>query len=151
ELGRRSGLVARDQAEPEPRRQPRLSRDDRHDAPRRPQPAAAAAPLRKPGRQLMTAEAMNGREPVRVYFTGTCEGLDKLREAPSNHPELEVVGASEHVSQASSVLAGGHLGCVLHATNAPSLPATELAAIREQTAAPVLILDSGAQTKLLWA
>src|SRR5205807_4385987 len=89
------------------------------------------------------------REPVRVYFTGTCEGLDKLREALSNHPELEVVGASEQVSQASSVLAGGHLGCVLHATNSPSLPMNELAAIREQTAAPVIVLASGAQSTLL--
>jgi pilus assembly protein CpaE len=86
---------------------------------------------------------------VRVYFTGTCEGLDKLREALSNHPELEVVGASEQVSQASSVLAGGHLGCVLHATNSPSLPAAELAAIREQTPAPVIVLASGAQSTLL--
>jgi pilus assembly protein CpaE len=99
---------------------------------------------------MTTADAQNGhREPVRVYFTGTCEGLDKLREALSNHPELEVVGASEHVSQASSVLAGGHLGCVLHATNSPSLPAAELAAIREQTAAPVIVLASGAQSTLL--
>jgi pilus assembly protein CpaE len=95
-------------------------------------------------------DSQNGhREPVRVYFTGTCEGLDKLREALSNHPELEVVGASEQVSQASSVLAGGHLGCVLHATNSPSLPAAELAAIREQTAAPVIVLASGAQSTLL--
>ena len=99
---------------------------------------------------MTTADAQNGhREPVRVYFTGTCEGLDKLREALSNHPELEVVGASEQVSQASSVLAGGHLGCVLHATNAPSLPAAELAAIREQTAAPVIVLASGAPSTLL--
>ena len=98
----------------------------------------------------MTTDAQNGaREPVRVYFTGTCEGLDKLREALSNHPELEVVGASAQVSQASSVLAGGHLGCVLHATNSPSLPAAELAAIREQTAAPVIVLASGAQSTLL--
>src|ERR687884_1360653 len=99
---------------------------------------------------MTTPDAQNGaREPVRVYFTGTCEGLDKLREALSNHPELEVVGASAQVSQASSVLAGGHLGCVLHATNSPSLPATELAAIREQTAAPVIVLASGAQSTLL--
>ena len=95
-------------------------------------------------------DSQNGtREPVRVYFTGTCEGLDKLREALSNHPELEVVGASEQVSQASSVLAGGHLGCVLHATNSPSLPAAELAAIREQTAVPVIVLASGAPSTLL--
>jgi pilus assembly protein CpaE len=99
---------------------------------------------------MTTADAQNGhREPVRVYFTGTCEGLDKLREALSNHPELEVVGASEQVSQASSVLAGGHLGCVLHATNSPSLPAGELAAIREQTPAPVIVLASGAPSTLL--
>src|SRR5918912_746366 len=99
---------------------------------------------------MTTPDALNGaREPVRVYFTGTCEGLEKLREALSNHPELEVVGASEQVSQASSVLAGGHLGCVLHATNSPSLPANELAAIREQTAAPVIVLASGAQSTLL--
>src|ERR671934_622671 len=99
---------------------------------------------------MTTPDAQNGhREPVRVYFTGTCEGLEKLREALSNHPDLEVVGASEQVSQASSVLAGGHLGCVLHATNAPSLPKNELAAIREQTPAPVIVLASGAQSTLL--
>jgi pilus assembly protein CpaE len=99
---------------------------------------------------MTTPETQNGsRELARVYFTGTCEGLDKLREALSNHPELEVVGASEQVSQAASVLAGGHLSCVLHATNSPSLPAGELAAIREQTAAPVIVLASGAQSTLL--
>jgi len=97
----------------------------------------------------MTDSQNGAREPVRVYFTGACEGLDKLREALSNHPELEVVGASEQVSQASSVLAGGHLGCVLHATNSPSLPAAELAAIREQTAVPVIVLASGAPSTLL--
>ena len=99
---------------------------------------------------MTTPAAQNGaREPVRVYFTGTCEGLDKLREALSNHPELEVVGASEQVSQAASALAGGHLGAVLHATRSPSLPVNELAAIREQTAAPVIVLASGAHSTLL--
>jgi pilus assembly protein CpaE len=99
---------------------------------------------------MTTPDAQNGtRERVRIYFTGTCEGLEKLREALSNHPELEVVGWSEQVSQAASALAGGHLGCVLHATNSPSLPAGEIAAIREQTAAPVIVLASGAQSTLL--
>ncbi|HEX6699411.1 MAG TPA: AAA family ATPase, partial [Gaiellaceae bacterium] len=89
------------------------------------------------------------RERVRVYFTGSCEGLDNLRDALSNHPELEVVGASEQVSEAASALAGGHLGAVLHATRSPSLPVNELAAIREQTAAPVIVLASGAHSTLL--
>ena len=97
----------------------------------------------------MTETNDTTRERVRVYFTGSCEGLENLREALSNHPELEVVGASEQVSQAASALAGGHLGAVLHATRSPSLPVNELAAIREQTAAPVIVLASGAHSTLL--
>jgi pilus assembly protein CpaE len=97
----------------------------------------------------MTETSDTTRERVRVYFTGSCEGLENLREALSNHPELEVVGASEQVSQAASALAGGHLGAVLHATRSPSLPVNELAAIREQTAAPVIVLASGAHSTLL--
>ena len=97
----------------------------------------------------MTESTDTTRERVRVYFTGSCEGLENLREALSNHPELEVVGASEQVSQAASALAGGHLGAVLHATRSPSLPVNELAAIREQTAAPVIVLASGAHSTLL--
>ena len=97
----------------------------------------------------MTETTDTTRERVRVYFTGSCEGLENLREALSNHPELEVVGASEQVSQAASALAGGHLGAVLHATRSPSLPVNELAAIREQTAAPVIVLASGAHSTLL--
>ena len=97
----------------------------------------------------MTETTDTSRERVRVYFTGSCEGLENLREALSNHPELEVVGASEQVSQAASALAGGHLGAVLHATRSPSLPVNELAAIREQTAAPVIVLASGAHSTLL--
>jgi pilus assembly protein CpaE len=97
----------------------------------------------------MTETTDTTRERVRVYFTGSCEGLENLREALSNHPELEVVGASDQVSQAASALAGGHLGAVLHATRSPSLPVNELAAIREQTAAPVIVLASGAHSTLL--
>jgi pilus assembly protein CpaE len=97
----------------------------------------------------MTETTDTTRERVRVYFTGSCEGLENLREALSSHPELEVVGASEQVSQAASALAGGHLGAVLHATRSPSLPVNELAAIREQTAAPVIVLASGAHSTLL--
>jgi pilus assembly protein CpaE len=97
----------------------------------------------------MTETTDTTRERVRVYFTGSCEGLDNLREALSNHPELEVVGFSEQVSQAASALAGGHLGAVLHATRSPSLPVNELAAIREQTAAPVIVVASGAHSTLL--
>jgi pilus assembly protein CpaE len=86
---------------------------------------------------------------TRIYFTGDCEGLTELREALSNHPGLEVVGWSEHVAQATGVLAGGHLDCILHGTRSEGFPAGEIAAIREQTRAPIVLVAAGAATQIL--
>jgi pilus assembly protein CpaE len=86
---------------------------------------------------------------TRLYFTGDCDGFADLREALAQHPELEVIGSSEHVAQASGVLAGGHLDCILHATRSDSFPGTEVAAIREQTRAPIVLVASGAPTAIL--
>jgi pilus assembly protein CpaE len=86
---------------------------------------------------------------VRVYATGSCEGFDKLRESLANHPEIEMVGTSTNVADGAAALAGGHLDAVLHATRGASLPADELAAIREHTRAPVLILASSSSAGLL--
>jgi pilus assembly protein CpaE len=97
----------------------------------------------------MTDQHTHTREQVRIYLTGSCDGLDNLRESLGAHPELDVVGWSETVAQAASALAGGHLETVLHATGSDTLPVNELAAIREQTAAPVIVLASGTPSTLL--
>ena len=86
---------------------------------------------------------------TRLYFTGDCDGFADLRAALAEHPELESVGASEHVAQATGVLAGGHLDCILHATRSDEVPATEVAAIREQTRAPIVVVASGTATAIL--
>jgi len=86
---------------------------------------------------------------VRVYATGSCEGFDKLRDSLGSHPEIELVGASTTVADGAAALAGGHLDAILHATRAASLPADELAAIREHTRAPVILLASGGSSGLL--
>jgi pilus assembly protein CpaE len=86
---------------------------------------------------------------TRLYFTGNCEGLAELREALDQHAELEVVGSSENVAQATGVLAGGHLGCVLHATRSASFPAAEVAAIREHTRAPIVVVASSPSAAML--
>ena len=86
---------------------------------------------------------------ARLYFTGDCDGFADLRAALGEHPELEAVGASEHVAQATGVLAGGHLDCILHATRGDTFPATEVAAIREQTRAPIVVVASGTATAIL--
>jgi pilus assembly protein CpaE len=80
---------------------------------------------------------------TRLYFTGDCDGFAELRASLAEHPELEVVGASEHVAQATGALAGGHLDCVLYATRSEAFPAVEVAAIREQTRAPIVVVASG--------
>ena len=89
------------------------------------------------------------RERVRIYCTGACEGFDKLRESLASHPELELVGASVAVADGAAALAGGHLDAVLHGTRGASLPADELAALREHTRAPVLIVASGGSPVML--
>jgi pilus assembly protein CpaE len=88
-------------------------------------------------------------DAIRIYMTGTCEGFDKLREALAQQPGLEVVGASEHPGAASAALQGGHLDCVLHATSSSTLPAHEVATIREHTRVPLLLLASGEASALL--
>jgi pilus assembly protein CpaE len=88
-------------------------------------------------------------DAIRIYLTGDCEGFPELREALAQHSELEVVGFSDHVAQATGALAGGHLGCVLHGTRAGSFPAGEVAAIREQTRAPIVVVASAGGGALL--
>jgi pilus assembly protein CpaE len=59
------------------------------------------------------------------------------------------VGSSEHVAQASAALAGGHLDAILHGTRASRLPQGEIAAIREQTRTPIVVVASGEASALL--
>jgi pilus assembly protein CpaE len=89
------------------------------------------------------------RDRVRLHATGSCEGFDKLCESLASHPDIELVGTSVHVADGAAALAGGHLDAVLHATRGASLPADELAAIREHTRAPVLIVASSNSSGLL--
>src|SRR4051794_10744923 len=89
------------------------------------------------------------RERLRIYVTGDCEGLHSLREALAQHPELELVGASDQVAAAAAALAGGHLDAILHGTRASSLPQGEIAAIREQTRTPIVVVASGEASQLL--
>src|SRR5437870_13838474 len=97
----------------------------------------------------MSTSETTQRERVRIFATGSCEGFEKLRESLAGHPEVELVGATPNVADGAAALAGGHLDAVLHATRSASLPADELAAIREHTRAPVLVVASSSSSGLL--
>jgi len=92
---------------------------------------------------------MNGKDTVRVFVSGVCDGLPDLREALAKHPEIELVGWSDNVLEGAGTLTGGHLQVVLHATRSATLPANDVAAIREYTRAPVILLASGGSPSLL--
>jgi pilus assembly protein CpaE len=89
------------------------------------------------------------REKTRIFMTGDCEGLQELRHALERHHEVEFVGAAMSLGEAAPALRGGHLGVVLHGTRSSTLPQGELAAIREHTQAPVILLASGEASSLL--
>jgi len=88
-------------------------------------------------------------ESIRIYLTGTCEGFEKLRDTLAQQPGIEVVGSSDHPGAASGAIQGGHLDCVLHATSQSTLPAHEIATIREHTRVPLLLIASGEASALL--
>ena len=67
----------------------------------------------------MTDETQNdSRDRLRVFVTGSCDGLAEVAQALDANDELELVGSTESVQEASTALAGGHLEAVLHATRA---------------------------------
>jgi Flp pilus assembly CpaE family ATPase len=82
---------------------------------------------------------------VRVFFTGDCDGFDALRASLNETDDVDVVGTNANVAAAASTLAGGHLDCILHATRSSTFPAAEVAAIREHTRAPIILVASGGE------
>jgi pilus assembly protein CpaE len=100
----------------------------------------------------MRQETLNptaNRERARIYVTGDCDGLPDLRDALLNHPDVEVIGSADQVAEAAPALTGGHLQVVLHATRSSTLPVNELAALREYTRAPLILLASNGSPALL--
>src|SRR5215211_4489875 len=113
-------------------------------------PEASVRSVRGKDGLAMTLETqVTTREKVRVFVTGSCDGLAELRDALERHGEVEIVGWSDSVLDSASTLTGGHLQVVLHGTRSSTLPNDELAAIREHSPAPVILLASGESSVLL--
>lgn len=98
---------------------------------------------------LNSETAAATRQKARIFVTGSCDGLDQLREALERHSEIELVGTSVGAAESAGVLTGGHLEVVLHGTRSSTLPADEIATIREHTRAPLILLASGEASVLL--
>jgi pilus assembly protein CpaE len=84
-------------------------------------------------------------DAIRVFLTGDCDGFGALREALGEHAEIDLVGSSEQVADAAGPLAGGHLECIVHATRDSVFPEADVAALRDLTRAPVVLVASGGE------
>ncbi len=89
------------------------------------------------------------RDTMRVALAGSCDGLAELRGALEDHPELDLVWVGEDMKDAVGQLASERPSVVLFATANGSLPAKELALVREHTPAPIVLLASSDATGLL--
>ena len=89
------------------------------------------------------------RQRLRIFATGSCEGLPEVLQALAAHAEIDLVGSSQTVQEVASALTGGHLEAIIHATRGPGFPQDDFAAIREYTRAPLILLVSGDASDIL--
>ncbi|HSK17429.1 MAG TPA: AAA family ATPase [Gaiellaceae bacterium] len=98
---------------------------------------------------MSTDTTIGTREQVRIFVTGSCDGLEQLSDALERHGEIELIGSSPGVMESVATLTGGHLQVVLHGTRSSTFPSDEVASIREHTRAPIILLASGEASALL--
>jgi pilus assembly protein CpaE len=86
---------------------------------------------------------------IAVAMTGSCDGLEALRQGLEEHEGIDFLGYSEQVRDAVPALTPSRLQVVLHATREHALLSKELAAIREHTRAPIVLVSSEESQSLL--
>jgi pilus assembly protein CpaE len=87
--------------------------------------------------------------PIKVFVTGSAEGLAEVREALVDHPVVQLVGTAADPARVAGKLAEANVDVVLHGVDGPHLPVAELEAIRAATPAPVVVLTSDRSGALL--
>ncbi len=94
----------------------------------------------------MTALSQNvsagSRSRTPVCVIGTSDGLNELLADLREHKDIEVIQASTFLDDATPTLEGGGVEAVLYATHAGPGWLDDLAAIREHTSAPIVVLSS---------
>lgn len=89
-------------------------------------------------------------QPIRIFISGACAGLAEARDALAGHRDIELVGTASEPSKAGSKLASTGAQVILHALQRPdTVPAEEIAKIREHTAAPIILLVTRSTASLL--
>jgi pilus assembly protein CpaE len=93
---------------------------------------------------------MTNPTPIRVFISGACAGLAEVRQALGSHAEIEIVGTAVEPGRAAQKLAASNAQVILHgASRGDRLPIEDVEAIRQATAAPIILVTSGSANGLL--
>jgi pilus assembly protein CpaE len=93
---------------------------------------------------------MTNTTPIRVFISGACAGLAEVRQALGGHAEIEIVGTAVEPGRAAQKLAASNAQVILHgASRGDRLPIEDVEAIRQATAAPIILVTSGSANGLL--
>jgi pilus assembly protein CpaE len=93
---------------------------------------------------------MSETSPIKVFITGACAGLAEVRQSLSNHADIEVVGTAVDPEKAQHKLAASGAAVVLHGSaRGDRVPGAEIDALRNATAAPLILVTSGNASGLL--
>src|SRR3954470_21044618 len=93
---------------------------------------------------------MTNPPPIRVFISGACAGLAEVRQALGTHPEIEIVGTAVEPARAAQKLAASNAQVILHGSSrGDRLPIEDVEAIRQATAAPIILVTSGSANGLL--
>ena len=68
------------------------------------------------------SEFQTAPQSLRIFVTGSCDGLAELLPSLDANEDIELLGASIDVGEAASALTGGHLDAVLHAVLGGQFP-----------------------------
>jgi pilus assembly protein CpaE len=89
-------------------------------------------------------------QPIRIFISGACAGLAEARDSLAGHRDIELVGTASEPSKAGTKLASTGAQVILHALQRPdTVPADEIAKIREHTSAPIILLVTRSTASLL--
>ena len=93
---------------------------------------------------------MSETTPTKVFITGGCAGLAEVRQSLTDHAGIEVVGTAVDAQKAQQKVAASGAQVILHGTSRGDvLPEAEIDALRQASAAPIIVVTSGNAEGLL--
>src|SRR5262249_36059707 len=113
---------------------------------------SSARPCSSPARSRPSGREpeMSNTAPIRIFISGACAGLAEVRQALGAHPEIEIAGTAVEPGRAAQKIAASNAQVILHGSSrGDRLPTEDVEAIRQATAAPIILVTSGSANGIL--